>query len=56
MDNNDKVDTVMATNTEEFIIKVILIAIILIISILVTLIVFKIAIQKKLIFKLSHYL
>ena len=55
MDKN-RVYRVMKTETEQFIIKIILIIIVIIIALLVTLILFKIAIQKKLIFKLSHYL
>ena len=39
-----------------FIIKVVIILFITIIAFLVTLILFKFAIEKKLIFKLSHYL
>lgn len=42
--------------TDYFIIKIIIILFITIIGFLVTLILFKFAIEKKLIFKLSHYL
>lgn len=44
------------TETDKLIIKIVLILILLIIAILVTLIILKYAIEKKLIFKLSHYL
>jgi hypothetical protein len=44
------------TETDNFIIRLVLILFISIIAVLVTLILFKIAIEKKLIFKLSHYL
>lgn len=42
--------------TDHFIIKIVIILFITIIAFLLTLILFKFAIQKKLIFKLSHYL
>ena len=43
-------------DTDYFIIKIVIILFITIIAFLLTLILFKFAIQKKLIFKLSHYL
>jgi hypothetical protein len=43
------------TETDNLVIKFVLILVISIISLLITLILFKIAIQKKLIFKLSDY-
>ena len=42
--------------SDYFIIKIVIILFITIIAFLLTLILFKFAIQKKLIFKLSHYL
>lgn len=44
------------TETDNLIIKIILIMFIIIITFLVTLIIFKIAIEKKIIFKLSKYI
>jgi len=49
-------DKQIITETDNLVIKLVLIIFISITSLLVTLIVFKIAIQKKLIFKLSQYL
>lgn len=44
------------TQIDNLILKIVLLIFILIIAILVTLILFKFAIEKKLIFKLSHYI
>lgn len=44
------------SQTDDFIIKIVILLFGLIIAFLVTLILFKFAIEKKLIFKLSHYL
>lgn len=53
MEQNKKISL---TEIDNLIIKIVLIIIIVIISFLVTLIIFKIAIENKLIFKLSDYI